>query len=117
MFGLSESAFETEEGYYKKKRFTEDTNPLRMISMNTKEGLMENFYWQKRWLDYRVYEIEKATGLSFTEWLEYPTYVLEEMVTRLKQEKLQREREHEVQMRKAKQEALTENFIGGSNFR
>lgn len=66
------------------KRFEEATNPLRMVSMNTKEGLMESNRYRKRFYEYTTYEVCKYTGLSFDKWLALPTFLLEQLLDDLR---------------------------------
>lgn len=93
IFRLSDSSFLSEEGVFKRKNFERDTNPLRLVSMTSKEGLFERFSWHSRFVEYRIYEIEKATGMSFEQWLRLPTYVIDEMLNTLKIETIRREQE------------------------
>lgn len=92
LYRFSADAYVTEEGFIKHKQFHSLESPLQMISMNSREGLLETFSWRKRMQDYRAYEIQKHLGLTFNEWLAYPTFIQTEMLNIFKQEKIERDK-------------------------
>lgn len=82
-FNISERCYDEK---YQTKRFTADNNPLRLVSMNTKEGLLESNGFRRRAWEHRTYRIYEATGLDLLEWLSMPTAHLEMILNDLRAE-------------------------------
>lgn len=69
---------------YEKKEVTPANRPLSMVSMNTREGLMEMNGWAKRAAEYDSYKVSERLGMSFDKWVQLPTSVLENLLAGLR---------------------------------
>lgn len=121
IFGLSDSAFLVEEGFYKPKTFTKATDPLRMVSMNAKEGLLSYGVWGSRLADYEMLDVKERTGMTFMEFMELPLFFADDLLTRFKLEKMKRAQEAPPPPppthKKSPKDELMDNFIAGSQYR
>lgn len=119
IFGLSESAFLVEEGFYKPKTFSKATDPLRMVSMNAKEGLLSSGVWSSRLADYEMLDVKERTGMTFMEFLELPLHFADDMLMRFKLEKMKRAQEPPPlpNQKQSPKDELMDNFIAGSKYR
>lgn len=89
VFGISERAYTYDEmtNSYRQRRFESHNAPLRMVNMSARSGLLESGPFATIFDQYRIYEINKFTGLSLTEWLELPTFYTESILHTLQREK------------------------------
>ena len=112
-FKISDGAYlrDDETREFVKKVFDRKTNPLRMVSASVKTGLLELGPFKRRFDEFRAYEVNVKTGLSFTDFLEYPTYYVEQMLTTLRAEKRAIE-----SRRDAENKALEEGLKGGDQY-
>lgn len=76
---------------YITKTFTQATSALKLVSMNSKEGLLEANPWRARLMDFRLYKIHEITGMNFSEFLQLPTFYVETVLDFAKHEKHQAE--------------------------
>lgn len=93
---------------YEKKEVNSHNRPLSMVSMNTREGLMELNGYSKRVVEYDSYNVRERLGMSFIEWINLPTHLMEEFLAGLRHNFQQREAE----MERRKQEELDKRGIG-----
>lgn len=118
-YKISERCYNAE---FEIKKFTEATNPLRLVSMNTKEGLMESNRYRKRFNEFITYEVAKLTGMSFPEWIALPTYMLEQLLDDLRTGYMIREQERARMMGtidevpKDRHESAIEKMVNGSAY-
>lgn len=81
---------------YEKKEANDANRPLSMVSMNTREGLMELSGYRKRFMEYISFNVHSQTGMSFTEWIALPTFVLEQLLADLRHQFQTREQQQEL---------------------
>lgn len=115
---MGETAYLTDSGLYKEKRFTARTAPLKMIAMNTKDGLLETFTWRQRLNDFRGYEVYKHTGMSFNEFISLPRFMVEETINILREDRRVKEKAlAQSEEGKGFNDNMVENFIKNSAYR
>lgn len=118
IFNMGETSYITENGLYKEKKFDAKTAPLKLISMNAKDGLLETFSWRQRFNDFRAYEVHKHTGMTFIEFLELPRFIVEETLNILREDRRMKERVmSQADEGKLNNDSMVENFIKSSAYR
>lgn len=95
---------------YEKKPAENNTRPLSMVSMNTKEGLMELSGYRKRFMEYRSFSVYDQTGIDFIDWISLPTFVLEQLLSDLRAHYQLRE----AQAEQVQREAHEKRMMGGA---
>lgn len=88
LFSISERCYiVNQEGRYEIKQFSERTDPLRMVSKTTTEGLMEDDAYRRRAWEFRTYNIGEIQKMSFNEWMAQPPARLEAILNDIRKEK------------------------------
>lgn len=93
---------------YERKEVNSNNRPLSMVSMNTREGLLELNGYGKRAAEYDSYNVKDRLGMSFTDWIGLPTPILENLLAGHRHGFQTREAELERQ----RQEALDKKLGG-----
>lgn len=107
LYGLSDRMYLEN---YEKKEVNDSNRPLSMVSMNTREGLMELSGYRRRFMEYLSFNVYSQTGMSFTDWIALPTFVLEQLLADLRHQFQTRENQQE----QIRQEALERRNGGGA---
>lgn len=93
---------------YKIRNHNTSTNPLRLVEMNTAQGLLESNGFRRKAWEYRTYKIHECMGMSFKEWLSLPLPYLEMILDDIRQE-TKEQLEHQ---KRQQQEIHKMNFDG-----
>jgi hypothetical protein len=107
VYGLSDKMYLEN---YERKEVNNFNRPLSMVSMNSREGLSEFSGYRRRLVEYMSFKVKDNTGMSFLEWINLPTFILEQLLGDLRLQFQEREAEAERQ----KQAMLDQANMGGA---
>lgn len=73
-------------GKYHQKKFTAANEPLRLVSLTTRDGLAHDGSLRLRAWEYRVYKIRENQGIDFLDWMDLPNYLIDQILDDIRAE-------------------------------